>query len=58
MATFVYRCPNTGLNIQGWVADDSSEDQTEQFEPVTCPMCTQVHMINLKTGKVLGAGDE
>jgi hypothetical protein len=24
MATFLYRCPNTGLNVQGWVADAAS----------------------------------
>jgi hypothetical protein len=58
MTTFVYRCPNTGLNIQGWVADDPTEDETERFEPVTCLICTQVHMVNPKTGRVLGGSDE
>jgi hypothetical protein len=25
LATFVYRCPNTGLNVQGWLADDPTK---------------------------------
>jgi len=25
MPPFVYRCPKTGLNVQGWVADDPTE---------------------------------
>ena len=26
MAAFIYRCPTTGRNVQGWFADDVSED--------------------------------
>jgi len=58
MPTFLYRCPNTGLNVQGWVADDPTESGSEQFEPVTCLICTRVHLINPKTGKVLGEDEE
>jgi hypothetical protein len=28
-ATFVYRCPNTGFDVQGWVADDPTEGEAE-----------------------------
>jgi len=49
MPTFLYRCPNTGLKVQGWVADDPTKD--EPFAPVTC---TRVHLVNPKTGKVVG----
>jgi hypothetical protein len=24
MATVLYRCPDTGLNVQGWLADDGA----------------------------------
>jgi len=59
MTTFVYRCPNTGLNVQGWVADDPTEEgETERFEAVSCLACTRLHMVNPKTGKVLGEGEE
>ena len=54
MAAFLYRCPNTALNVQGWVADDPTEGKAETYEPVTCTACTQVHLVNPKTGKVLG----
>jgi hypothetical protein len=31
MPPFVYRCPKTGLNVQGWVADDPAEGQGETY---------------------------
>jgi hypothetical protein len=58
MPSFIYRCPPTGLNVQGWVADDPNEDEAETYEAVTCMACTRVHLVNPKTGKVLGADDE
>jgi hypothetical protein len=48
----VFRCPNTGLNVHGWVADDPTEG--ESYEGVTCTACARVHLINPKTGKLLG----
>jgi hypothetical protein len=57
MATFVYRCPITALNVQTWLADDPSGDDVEVYETVTCLACTRVHLVNRSTGKVLG-GDE
>lgn len=50
----VFRCPNTGLNVQGWVADDPAEGETEPYEAVTCIACTRIHLINSKTGRILG----
>ena len=58
MATFLYRCPITGLNVQGWVADDPSERDEHSYEPVSCHACRRVHLVNPKTGKVLGTDDE
>jgi len=56
MAThFVFRCPDTGLNVQGFIADDPADDN--MFEPVICTACTRTHLINPKTGKVLGADE-
>ena len=57
MATVLFFCPNTGDRVQGWFADDGSED-SETYEAVTCLACRQVHMVNPKTGKVLGADEE
>ena len=58
MAAFIYSCPTTGLNVQGWVADDQTKSDAETYEAVTCMACARVHLVNPKTGKVLGVEDE
>jgi hypothetical protein len=52
---FLYRCPNTGLKVQGWTAEDPAEDKSDHvsYEQVKCIACRQTHFINPKTGKVL-----
>jgi hypothetical protein len=52
--TFLYRCPNTGQNVQGWSADEVTDDDDDTYQSFPCIACTRVHMVNLKTGKVLG----
>jgi hypothetical protein len=49
MAPFIYRCPTTGMNVQGWFADDVSADE-DIYETVTCLACRQAHLINRSTG--------
>ncbi len=51
--TFLYRCPATGQTVQGWSAEEVTDDDTA-YELVACVACAQVHFINQKTGKVLG----
>jgi hypothetical protein len=58
MATRVFLCPHTGQGVQGWFADDGSENGGDTYEGVICSACGQVHMVNLKTGKVLGADEK
>jgi len=58
MPPFLYRCPATGLNVQGWVADDPNKSQAEIYAAVTCTVCTRIHLVDPKTGKVLGTDDE
>ena len=53
MPLFIYRCPKTGARVQGFAAEDVSEDR-HSYEPVTCPVCHQIHHVNPATGKVLG----
>ncbi|HTV29173.1 MAG TPA: hypothetical protein VMF32_15420 [Xanthobacteraceae bacterium] len=53
MPAFLFRCPSTGLQVQGWVADDPTE-YDDAFESVTCHACGQVHLVNPKTGKTIG----
>ena len=54
MKAFLYRCPHTNRNVQGWIADDPTERDKDSFEAVTCTACTRVHLVNPDTGKVLG----
>jgi len=56
MATFIYRCPTTGMKAQGFIADDPTEaEDNDTYKAMTCLICTQVHLVNPKTGKVAGA---
>lgn len=58
MPSFLYRCPNMSLNVQAWIADDPTEYADDSYEAVTCLACRQVHLVNPKTGKVLGEDDD
>ena len=53
MPLFMYRCPVTEYRVQGFSAEDNSEDR-HTYEPVTCPACRQIHHVNPATGAVLG----
>lgn len=55
MAAFLYRCPSTGQNVQGWRADEISDDAA--VEAVNCIACARVHLIDTKTGWVLAADE-
>jgi hypothetical protein len=53
MATFIFRCPNTGRNVQGWIADDPEKGEGF-YAAVTCRECNTVHLVDPETGNVLG----
>ena len=57
MAPVVFRCPNTGHQVQGWFADDGT-DEGEMYEAITCTACKQLHSVSPRTGKVLGSDDD
>jgi hypothetical protein len=61
MAVFLYRCPNTGQQVQGWIADDPTEDDPDDdadtYRSLACLACASVHLINPRTGKVFGSED-
>jgi len=57
MSPFLYRCPNTGYKVQGFVAEELSDDPNS-YESVTCLACRQVHLVNPTTGKVLSVDKE
>ena len=48
----------SGLNVQGWVADDPTGSKGETYQPITCTICTRLHLVDPKTGRVLGADED
>jgi hypothetical protein len=58
MPPFIYRCPNTGMKVQGWVADDPTEREGATYEPIPCTICMQAHLVDPKTGRILGADED
>ena len=58
MAPFLFKCPNTGFQVQGWAADNGSEDDREIYRSITCLACGGLHMVNPETGKTLGTDYE
>ena len=57
MPTFIYRCPITGPNVQGWIAEDIPADPAQPvFVSLRCTACSQTHAVNPATAEVLGSG--
>lgn len=53
----IFRCPVTGLDVQTLLSlrqRDDDEDGRGHYETVNCPVCANLHFVNLKTGKTLG----
>ena len=45
----------TGRTVQGWSADEVTDDNDDDtYQSFEWTFCTRVHLVNLKTGKVLG----
>lgn len=47
----VFRCPQTGMNVQHRL---SNEPTDRTHESVSCPACTRLHLIDRASGKPLG----
>jgi len=58
MPTIMFRCPNTAYRVQGWIAEDASDADEGTYESLTCIACQQMHLVNPKTGQVLGGSEE
>jgi hypothetical protein len=50
MVTIIYRCPNTGFRVQGYLPEEEPNDY-DRYVPVTCLACKSVHLVNPKTGE-------
>lgn len=51
MRTFLYRCPRTSFQVQGHV--ETELDGPDRYVAMQCPMCSQMHLVNPLTGKLL-----
>jgi hypothetical protein len=48
---FLYRCPVTGLNVQGTTTgDETSSGQEDRLEMVQCLACGGVHLVDPSKG--------
>jgi hypothetical protein len=55
MVSFLYRCPASGLQVQGWVAETASDNpESNEYVALGCPVCTRTHLVNPMNGRVLG----
>ena len=55
MASAIFRCPTTGMNVQGWLSDDVAvKAEAASYSAMRCAACAQVHLVDPETGKVLG----
>jgi hypothetical protein len=52
--SFLFRCPPTGFRVQGWLPDNSQERPPDTYEPVSCPACGGTHLVEARSGRVLG----
>ena len=56
---FLYRCPLTGMNVQGMTADDEPIDGGEnRLEAVTCLACGLLHLVDPTKGPKPPADEE
>lgn len=55
MGAILFRCPNTGTKVTGWIAEDASEEGA--FVAVECHACGRVHFVHPKTERTLVADD-
>ena len=59
MNPMMYRCPTTGMMVQGFRADNGAVDDTrENYTGIRCLACSRMHFVNLATGKVLAPGSD
>ncbi len=50
----LFKCPQTGMNVQHWLADAPEREPAEAYASVTCLACARFHFIHKATGKLLG----
>jgi hypothetical protein len=56
MPSLIYHCPSTGMDETVWYEiDDGPRERTGALlESVVCKACGQVHLVDPKSGRVVG----
>jgi len=54
MGNIIFKCPQTGLNVQHWLDDAEPQDPSSAYETVVCKACSRLHFINRSSGRLLG----
>lgn len=56
MPALRYRCPATSDTVEVWTEfeDDPADGADSFFDTVVCSLCGRVHLVDLKTGRVVG----
>jgi len=59
MRNLMFRCPTTGLDLQGFIAEDMTAAKTVSvWFSMKSTACARFHFVHPVTGKVLGSNDE
>jgi hypothetical protein len=58
MAASVFTCPTTSMKVQHWLADEDEGMSDNEYEAIRCQACARLHLINRKTGRLLGQDEE
>jgi hypothetical protein len=58
MGNVIFKCPNTGLNVQHWLDDAEPDYSSSAYETLVCQACNRLHFINRSNGKLLGQQED
>ena len=58
MGNVIFKCPQTGMNVQHWLDDDVPDDSSLAYETVVCKACNRLHFINRSNGRLMGQQED
>ncbi len=53
MVNVIFRCPNTGMNVQHSL-DERPDAGADEVVAVHCPACARIHLFNVAEQRLLG----
>ena len=54
MSAYFFLCPITGLDVQGFLVEETPDDDPDSYMSVRCLTCGQMHSVHFKTGNTAG----